>query len=114
MLTLNFMSVVQTQIFFDQQKLKRMSSVMPLTFNTVELCVVTINEKSCSRAREVCKALENNKAARQVVIKHCSKENYAHKWQLSSVSAANTIDCSKDSQKLDLCINEEGMIELLV
>ena len=87
---------------------------MPLTFNTVELCVVTINEKPWSRAREVCKALEYNKAAKQVVRQHFSKENYAHKWKLSSVSTASTIDWSKDLQNLDLCINEEGMIEMLV
>ena len=37
---------------------------MPLSFNAVELCVVIINEKSWTRAREVCKALRYEKAAR--------------------------------------------------
>ena len=31
---------------------------MSFTFNAVELCVVIINEKRWTRAREVCKALE--------------------------------------------------------
>ena len=31
---------------------------MPFSFNAVELCVVTINEKPWTRAREVCRALE--------------------------------------------------------
>ena len=31
---------------------------MPFTFNAVELCVVTINEKPWTRAREVCRVLE--------------------------------------------------------
>ena len=35
-----------------------MSSVMALTFNAVELCVVTINEKPWTRAKEVYRALE--------------------------------------------------------
>ena len=30
---------------------------MPFTFSAVELCVVIINEKPSTRAREVCKAL---------------------------------------------------------
>ena len=38
-----------------------MSSVMPFTFNAVELCVVTINEKPWTRTRKVCKALEYQK-----------------------------------------------------
>ena len=42
-----------------------MSSVMPFTFNAVELCVVTINEKTWERAREVCKALEYGKATHE-------------------------------------------------
>ena len=35
-----------------------MSSVMTFSFNAVEWYVVTINEKSWTRAREVCRALE--------------------------------------------------------
>ena len=33
-----------------------MSSVVPFSFNAVELCVVTINKKPGPRARKVCKA----------------------------------------------------------
>ena len=35
-----------------------MSSVMPFTFNAIELCIAIINEKPWTRVREVCKALE--------------------------------------------------------
>ena len=36
----------------------KMSSVMPFTFNEVELYVVTINKKPWTRASEVCRALK--------------------------------------------------------
>ena len=57
---------------------------MPFTFNVVELCVVTISERSWTRAREVCRALEYGKATKSAdIIKHlCRKENYAQKCQL--------------------------------
>ena len=49
----------------------KMSSVMPLTFNAVILCVVTINEKPWTRAREVCRALEYGKATKTAdVVRH--------------------------------------------
>ena len=35
-----------------------MSSVLPFTFIAVELCIVTINEKPLTDAKEVCRALE--------------------------------------------------------
>ena len=40
---------------------------MPFSFNTVELCFVTINEKHWTRVREVCKALEYNKKSAHVI-----------------------------------------------
>ena len=39
------------------RNLIKMSCVMPFSFNAVELCVVTINEKPWTRAGEVCMAL---------------------------------------------------------
>ena len=45
-----------------------------------------------------------------VIKAHGSPENYAQKYQLSSVHAP--INWPKDSRKDDYCINEEGMIEL--
>ena len=78
MLTLNVMSVVQKQsFFFDQQKLKNMSSVVPLTFNAVDLCFVTINEKPRAHAKELCRALEYGKATKTAdIVKHlCSNEH---------------------------------------
>ena len=57
-----------------------MSSVMPFTFNSVELWFVAINEKPWTRTREVCRALEYNKKTADIVKAFCSKENYAQKW----------------------------------
>ena len=53
------MSGDRIQKLFDQNELQiKMSSVMPFTFNAVELCFVTINENPWIRVREVCSALE--------------------------------------------------------
>ena len=91
-----------------------MSSVLPFDFNAVEIYVVTINEKPWTRAREVCKALRYEKAARRVVRHHYTRENIKHKHQLEVVRAvASTVNWPRDSQKLDLYISEEGMYELL-
>ena len=88
---------------------------MPFVFNAVELYVVTINEKPWTRTREVCKALRYNKKTANIVRYHCNRENYAHKWQLVGlVSEIKPVNWPRDSQILDLYINEEGMIELLV
>ena len=51
-----------------------MSSVMTLTFNAVELRIVTINEKPWKHAREVCRALCYNKKTANIVENHCSKK----------------------------------------
>ena len=108
-----FVSGDQIQKNFDQKELQiKMSSVMPFAFNTVELHVVTINEKPWTRAREVYRVLEDGKATKAAdIVKHlCSKENYAHKWQLTElVSETNFIDWPRDSRKDDYYINEEGM-----
>ena len=93
-----------------------MSSVMLFSFNAVELCVMTINEKPWIRAREVCRALEYSKATKTAdTVKHlCSRENYAHKWQLTElVSETNFVDWPKDLRKNDYYINEEGMYEIV-
>ena len=86
---------------------------MPFPFNAVELYIVTINEKPWMRAREVCKALEYNKKTSDIVKAFCSKENYAQKYQMISVTAAGKpVDWLKDLQKCDIYTNEEGMYEL--
>ena len=48
---------------------------MPFTFNAVELCVVTSNENSWTRAREVCRALEYGKATKTA---HVIKARHAN------------------------------------
>ena len=88
---------------------------MPFSFNAVELCVVTINEKPWTRAREVRRALEYGKAtkAADIVKVFCSKENYA-KYQLSEfVSEMNFKDWPKESRKDHYYINEEEMYEIV-
>ena len=61
--------------FFDQQELQtKMSSVIPFAFNAVELCVVTINGKTWTRAREVCKAIKYGKATKVAdIVRHLCK-----------------------------------------
>ena len=56
-----------------------MSSVMPFTFNTVDLCVVTIKEKPWTHAKEVCEALQYNKKTADIIKAFWSKENFTHK-----------------------------------
>ena len=73
-----------------------------------------ISEKPWACAREVCKALRYEKAARRVVKHHCTRENIQHKHQLAVVTTAGTsVNWPKDSQKLDLYTSEEGMYKLL-
>ena len=67
----------------------KMSSAMPFSFNTVKLCVVTINEKPWTCAKEACMALEYKKGrARDVLKKHVSIENKQHKDELEGRAAA--------------------------
>ena len=47
--------VVDLKIYY------KMSSVSLFTFDIVELCVVTLNDKPWTRAEEACKALRYNK-----------------------------------------------------
>ena len=89
------------------------SSVMTFSFNAVELCVVSINEKPGTRAREVRRAFEYNKKTADVVKAFCSQENYAQKYQTGGFTAAGKpVDWPKDSQKYDIYIKEEGMYEI--
>ena len=91
-----------------------MSSVMPFSFNAVELCVVTIIEKLWTRTKEVRKALEYNKKNADIVKTFCNRENYAQKYQMSGfTTAGKPVDWPKDSQKYDIYINEDGMYEIV-
>ena len=81
----------------------------------MDLCVVTIDEKPWTRAREVCRALIYDKVtkANDVVRNLCSKANYAHKWQLTGlVSETKPMDWLIDSQKYDIYTNEEGIYDV--
>ena len=93
-----------------------MSSVIPFSFNAIELCVATISENLWTSAKEACRALGYGKAteASHVIKAHVSLENTTQKYQTVSMSAANTpINWPKDSKKYDIYINEEGMYELV-
>ena len=80
------------------RNLIKMSSVMPFAFNAVKLCVVTINEKPLTRAREVCRALEYNKKTADIVKSFRSRENYSQKYLMSGFTAAGKpVDWPKDS-----------------
>ena len=77
-----------------------MSSLVPFTFNKVDLVVVNLNGKEWCRAKEVCQALEYEKKTGNVIRDHCSRENIIQKYQLSSVPPTGTpISWPKDSQK---------------
>ena len=87
---------------------------MSFTFNAVELCVVTINEKSWTCVKEVCRTFECKKKTADIVKAFCSRENYAHKWQLNKWPAVgNFMDWPRDSRKDDYYTNDEGMYKLL-
>ena len=87
---------------------------MPFSFNAVELCVVTINEKPWTRTKEVCRALEYNKKTADIVKAFSSQEYYVQKYQMSDFkTAGKPVDWPKDSQKYDNYTNEEGVYELL-
>ena len=62
-----------------------MSSVMPFTFNAVELYIATINEKPWTRPMEVCRALKYDSKTVDIVKNHCTRENIQHKYQLAAV-----------------------------
>ena len=73
---------------------------------------MTISEKPWT---QVCKALKYEKAARRVVRHHFTTENIQHKHQLVVVpTVGTTVHWLRDSQKLDLYINEKGIHELLL
>ena len=89
---------------------------MPFTFNAVELCVVNNNEKTWTRAKEVCNALENSKVTKTAdIVKYLySQEKIAHNCQLIGfVSETKRGNWLKDLEKYDIYINEEGMYEVL-
>ena len=86
--TLNFVSLSDYKKILPlpgSEIIAKMSSVMPFTFNAIELCMVTIiNERLWTSAKEVCRALKYGKATKSAdIVKHLySKENYAQKCQL--------------------------------
>ena len=98
------------KFFFSQKTTTIKISLVPFTFNAVKLQVVTVDGKETCRAKEVCRALENEKKAGNVIHNHCSRENSAHKYELSKFLTAETfVSWPKESQKYNLYINEERL-----
>ena len=90
-------------------------SLVPFTFENVELKVVTVYGKPWTRAKEVCKALEYNKKTAHVIRAHVSVQNYAQKYDLTSVLTAGTpVNWPSDSRTDDYYLNEEGIRELVL
>ena len=90
-------------------------SLVPFTFNKVELQVVTIDSKEWWRVKEICKDLKYQRQTAKVIKDHCSGENSAYRYQLSKFPAAEiSVNWPKDSQKYNLYINEEGLRELVL
>ena len=81
----------------------------------IDLCVMNINERPWTCAKEVCRALEYKKGrARDVLKKHVSIENKQNKHELEGRSSAtHHFEWPKKSQPDDYYINEKGMYELL-
>ena len=75
---------------------------------------MTVNEKHWTRAKEVCKALEYSRRINHVIKDHCTRENYAHKYDLTEGSVADPLlNWPSDSGKHDYYLNEEGIYELV-
>ena len=55
------------KIFDSKRSTNKMPSAMPFVFNAVELFVATINGKSRTCAKKVCRALEYNKKTADIV-----------------------------------------------
>ena len=62
-ITLNYVSLsgYKKILPWDPKYIIKISSVMPFTFNVVELYVVTINKKLWTWARQVCRAVNYEK-----------------------------------------------------
>ena len=78
----------------------KMSSLTPFKFDKTSLFTVTIDGKVWTRAKEVIHgALKYEKFTKtsHKVKRHCSPENYAHKYQLSKFPA-NLLKWPSDSQ----------------
>ena len=85
---------------------------MSFIFKAVNLCIVTTNDKSWTRAKEACKALEydakTSKTA-NITRARCRLENLTQKNKICSVHATCTpTNWFADSQKCDIHINEES------
>ena len=62
----------------------------------------------------MCKALEYQRQTEKVIKNHCSRENFAHKYELTRRAAdSHHVNWPKAFQKYDLYINEERLRNLV-
>ena len=67
------------------------SEIMSFKFNSVDLFTVTINEKPWTRAKEVCKALEYQRRAKDILREHVSIEDKRHRFELQGGSVTEPL-----------------------
>ena len=100
-----FYSLDRKVLLVGVENINKMSVSVPFKFDNVQLFSVTIDDKVWTRAKEVIHgALKYEKSTKTAheVRRHCSRENYAHKYQLTSVLAIDTpLKWPIDSQKYD-------------
>lgn len=58
------------------------SSFAPITFDTAELCVVTLNDKAWKRAKEVCNKLRYKGKPADIIKAFYGQENNAQTYQM--------------------------------
>ena len=94
----------------------KMSPVMPFTFNAIELCVVIIDEKLWTRAREVCKALEydakTSKTA-NIIRGYYSPENITQKYQICSENITQKYQICSVHQAIGQSIRKNTIFTLM-
>lgn len=91
---------------------KTMSSLASFIFRLVDLHTVTINGNPWTGPTEVSKAIRNGEKSKIAIIvkKCCSKKNFTHEYQMSSVNMVYTaVDWPKNSQKYVLYLNKLSM-----
>ena len=93
---------------------KKISSSVPFTFPAVEFQTASFNDKPWTHAREVCRVLVYENVARQVISITVTAKMYGININLEvEPTVDTTINWLRDSEKLYLYINEEGVHELL-
>ena len=104
MMIMSFMSGVMA-IKNTKNRRKRQADL-----DTVELCIVTMNYKHWTHAKEVFKPLRYNQKTVDIAKAFCYLENYTQNYQRNGFPTARYhVNWAQDLQKHNTFINEEGM-----